>query len=481
MNRILDPGNSYRQLHGLPALAGIASIPDAISRNALSVEAVVSRLKRFHYALKRLHRIFNDPITSEPIYELKMAFSLHAHLCAEHVAALGGRVAEMREPPLGLDKVPHPALEIAFDEIQAAPREERLAAAYGIAIPMLIEAMERHRAETNPLADHPTCRVLRFALLELGDLRDYGAAALPCLTDAEKRAAMADWLAHVRALVAAAGGLDGSAGETPMPAEPRRFSAKPYAYDKTVRRDERFRDPYNMGVNAEGYLYDPAFDDASKVLMMFFKRLREIDVPEMMAGIIAETPGQPWEYYRDMARQLWDEARHAMMGEAGFVSLGIDWAEIPVNFTWSQGLNAQLAPIERHAVLYFIEQGLMPKTGKRYEWEVGVASQNPLAALFQDYDWADEVLHAHIGRRWYVSRCESPAAAVDFGDRCWSKVMLDWRQWKADGLTEHRNWWPDLYRAACQNAGVDPDPAALAYRESYESKRADLKTLPPTE
>ncbi|MEZ5304236.1 MAG: hypothetical protein R3F11_26880 [Verrucomicrobiales bacterium] len=158
MNRILDPGNSYRQLHGLPALAGIASIPDAISRNALSVEAVVSRLKRFHYALKRLHRIFNDPITSEPIYELKMAFSLHAHLCAEHVAALGGRVAEMREPPLGLDKVPHPALEIAFDEIQAAPRAERLAAAYGIAIPMLIEAMERHRAETNPLADHPTCR-----------------------------------------------------------------------------------------------------------------------------------------------------------------------------------------------------------------------------------------------------------------------------------------------------------------------------------
>ena len=34
----------------------------------------------------------------------------------------------------------------------------------------------------------------------------------------------------------------------------------------------------------------------------------------------------------------------------------------------------------------------MPKTGKRFEWEVGLASHNPLAALFQDYDWADEVL-----------------------------------------------------------------------------------------
>ena len=45
-------------------------------------------------------------------------------------------------------------------------------------------------------------------------------------------------------------------------------------------------------------------------------------------------------------------------------------------------------------MLYFIEQGLMPKTGKRYEWEVGVASGDPLSATFQDYDWADEVLHA---------------------------------------------------------------------------------------
>ena len=107
--------------------------------------------------------------------------------------------------------------------------------------------------------------------------------------------------------------------------------------------------------------------------MMFYKRLREIDVPEMMASIITETPGKPWDYYRDMTRQLWDEARHAMMGEVGFASLGIDWPQkVMVNHTWSLALNTQLKPIERHAVLYFIEQGLMPKTGKRFEWEVGI-------------------------------------------------------------------------------------------------------------
>ena len=114
--------------------------------------------------------------------------------------------------------------------------------------------------------------------------------------------------------------------------------------------------------------------------MMFYKRLREIDVPEMMASIIAETPDKPWDYYRDMTRQLWDEARHAMMGEVGFAQLGIDWRKGDGQFTWSLALNTQLKPIERHAVLYFIEQGLMPKNGKRFEWEVGQASHNPLSA-----------------------------------------------------------------------------------------------------
>jgi len=61
--------------------------------------------------------------------------------------------------------------------------------------------------------------------------------------------------------------------------------------------------------------YDESMPVDAKVLIMFYKRLREIDVPEMMASIIAETPNKPWAYYRDLTRQLWDEARHAMMGE----------------------------------------------------------------------------------------------------------------------------------------------------------------------
>jgi hypothetical protein len=179
-----------------------------------------------------------------------------------------------------------------------------------------------------------------------------------------------------------------------------------------------------------------------------------------------------------MTRQLWDEARHAMMGEVGFASLKVDWPkEVMINFTWSLGLNTQLTPMERHGVLYFIEQGLMPKKGKRYEWEVAVQSNNPLCALFQDYDWADEVLHARIGRDWYLKEFKQASEGIAYGDRCWSKVLVGWRQWREEGLTQHRNWWPDCYRAACQTGGVNPDPAVLAYQTSYEQVRADLKNV----
>ena len=90
MRRIMS---AHRPYPGLPPLAGVAGFADA-AKPGLSVEQCVGRLKRYHYLLKRLHQIFNNHITAEPIYELKMGFSLHAHYCAEHTTALSVTDAE---------------------------------------------------------------------------------------------------------------------------------------------------------------------------------------------------------------------------------------------------------------------------------------------------------------------------------------------------------------------------------------------------
>jgi hypothetical protein len=194
---------TYQSYRGLPPLAGLATLAEA-AKPGLSVEACVVRLKWFHYAFKRLHEIFTARITAEPVHELKTAFSHHAYLCAEHVEALRTRVGEMREPPLGLEEVPHPALAQFFDEVRAAPTTaELLVGLYEKALSALDAALAQHVADTHPVADAPSVRVIRFARLELADMLAFGRRVIACLVDDAARAAMADWLGELDACLAA--------------------------------------------------------------------------------------------------------------------------------------------------------------------------------------------------------------------------------------------------------------------------------------
>jgi hypothetical protein len=67
-------------------------------------------------------------------------------------------------------------------------------------------------------------------------------------------------------MLVAAGDLDGR--EKPSDEViPRHFSADPYKYDPVPKRDERFKDPYNMGVNADAMLFNPDSQPLPKIIM----------------------------------------------------------------------------------------------------------------------------------------------------------------------------------------------------------------------
>src|ERR1700733_7969930 len=177
---------SYRPYQDLPAIAGICTIPEA-AQEGFSVENCVKRLKRQHWAFKRLHDVFIRRLTAEPIYELKMGFSLHAYYCSEHAAAWRKRVGEMREPPLGLEEPPDKALDVFFDEISSAPDTAALLTGlYKHAMPALIDALRRHGDETNRLVDHPSFRICRFALIEAEEMLEYGSRCFAALVTQER-------------------------------------------------------------------------------------------------------------------------------------------------------------------------------------------------------------------------------------------------------------------------------------------------------
>jgi len=94
-------------------------------------------------------------------------------------------------------------------------------------------------------------------------------------------------------------------------------------------------------------------------------------------------------------------------------------------------------------MLYAIEQSLMPSdTGKRYEYQTAVAADDALSAHFHDYDWADEVLHAQIGRRMLrregISSDEAREQAKEIHEKTWAAL----EEYRA--LDEQHDWWPDF-------------------------------------
>jgi hypothetical protein len=440
--------------HGIPPLAGICGYEEA-ARAGLSVEACVQRLKRYNYVLRRLHEVSAAHLPSTPEWEVKCALSLHLWLDAEHSSAIRGRVAEMREPPLHLDAVPDGKLEAALEEVIRCDGTGELLAGCAEARRALLAAIDEHLGALNPLFDHPTRRALRTILFEQEEMLEWTLSALAALTADEDERERADlFSAHVRAYLAAAGGIAGTAA-LPPPSElpPSRWDGERFEMDAEPRRDGRFIDRFNATARIDEYFADESRPTDERTWALAYKRLREMDVPEWMAPILYKTRGKPWAYYTDLGRQLWDEARHAMMGEVALVSLGVPFYAYPIDWASSVSLNREFTPLEAHVLLWRIEQGLMPRqTGKRFEWSVAGLHEDEFFIALQDYDWADEVLHARIGRRWlrdeHPRRAELTRIADELMER-WN-ARLDAYAEKSSG----EEWWTKFLDQARESRAV---------------------------
>ena len=434
--------NSAKTNSGIPPLAGLATYKEA-ARVGFSVDENVDRMRRLNYVEGRLYEISAAFMNPTPEWEVKGALSLHLYLDGEHSHSLRGRVAELRRPPLYLDEAPDARLEALMDEaIRAADTVELLAGVYGVIRPVLLAAYEEHLAAVNPVFDFPTVRLLRQAVSEEAQIVDWGRQSLAAITQTEEAQASAiAWQEHLRAYLAAAGGIIGQdevpAGLT-LPA-PR--TTGEFVPSVDPQRDERSGEIYNFHYRANDVYCDPAAGWDERNLALMFKRFHEMDVTEMMSSIVLQTKGKPWEYYRDMGRQLWDEARHSMMGEVWFAKYGVDWSRYPNHVGWAMHLNLDRTPLERHVILYYIEQSLMNgQTGKRQEWLIAQNANDPLATYFQDYDWADEVLHAQIGRRWLKPDIGTVREILDMAGEIIARPTpsLDSRS----QLTAQEDWWP---------------------------------------
>ena len=205
------------------------------------------------------------------------------------------------------------------------------------------------------------------------------------------------WRDHCERFLLAAHGVS---GHDPLPdgfSRPAPRASEAYLASHEFARDARFTVMIPKLV-PQAVKNDP-------LLTMMWVRREELCVAETVAAILYEWADElPTEAIVDLARQCWDEARHALFGQVALEQAGFPLQALEgwVGF----GMHA-LAESPQKAFAHLslaIEAGAMAHPGgKRGEWEYcRDVAKHPLMTTFQDFDWADEISHVKYGRKWII-------------------------------------------------------------------------------
>jgi hypothetical protein len=125
----------------------------------------------------------------------------------------------------------------------------------------------------------------------------------------------------------------------------------------------------------------------------------ELCAAELMARNSHEHPEMPWDFHMDMARQTWDELRHARVHEVLMrTELGCRWGDFKIGFSYFQSIYAY--DLVGRLLLFngTSEQKAMWRHSHRRQVLLDLGQAN-VAKVF-DYLLADEVPHVHNGVRW---------------------------------------------------------------------------------
>jgi len=382
-----------------------AGIADPYAIGAFGVEENAARLRRYELVLRKLVYLQCGHLPKRASWELKGALGKHLYEDSEAVTALRARILDLRQNQRKLQQEPDQRLTLLMEELLHARTDgELLIGLYEVLKPALHAAVVDHMQHTQQLVDHPTVRLLRRIADDLDEQLAWGREAIAELVDSTgKRGEVAEFREKITTFLAA-GGVTGEASTAQPVAQRRWRSLAAFTLPERAVRDRRFPGTIQYFYGAPDHQTDESrtvlLHDRVNHLDLMRIRQEEMTVAEILGAVIWARQDQPWEFTADVARHLWDEMRHSLMGQAACENEGIDIFNYP-QYTADYDFTITNLPAAQYIWLHGVETQLMKKTGKRAEYEYCRDVVNhPLMTQFQDYDWADEVKHAHIGQQW---------------------------------------------------------------------------------
>lgn len=380
-------------------------------KRGYDVDENATRFSNYFHVLRELVHRSCGWLPLEPRFERKYALGDHVHDDARAVSKVRRRLYELRHPSDYPGAPGEELLPLLSRLAEADSPDAYVEVAYGEAKPALLRATRIHLEELDPITDEPSLRLLR-QLTErqrrhLGEL-DPGQTG-------------GDELGGSATPGGLGGGLDaGSTDSGPGGVRPADLWMDIGTIPVRLRErreltvmpplSEPARDGF-VAVTDEGdpYLADELYVNGEENHVPvdpeeqkhFFHGLMDAELcaAELMARNSHEHPGMPWDFHVDMARQTWDELRHARVHDVLMATeLGCRWGDYPVGFSYFQSIYAY--DLLGRLVLFngTSEQRAMWRHSHRRKKLVELG-QESVAKVF-DYLLADEVPHVHNGARW---------------------------------------------------------------------------------
>ncbi|MSU23261.1 MAG: DUF455 family protein [Opitutus sp.] len=286
----------------------------------------------------------------------------------------------------------------------------------------LLDGIDAYLADNARIYDQPTVPLLAASRDELAAQVKWAEAALAELAAQTGEGPAVDFVARIDALAA---GLAAELREAPINrgggmCPRRRVGTLPWA-DATLPVGFR-----HLEFGPEPVPRDSTYEQRARYHAVNF--LQEVQAADSCASILFESPDMPWDYFFDLGRQMWDEARHAVFGETKLAEFGLTAAQAGLS-TKAYAMRQTLAPLDRYAALSTQEADAFP--GKHQGLKDALAHHDATSATGWSYDIADETQHVRFGAKWIPVMIEKTGES-----RGVEQVRADAENWRASVFAE---------------------------------------------
>ncbi len=363
--------------------------------NTFTVQRNLDLLGRYRYTEIQLMELMGSWAYTMVDPEIKIGYGRQMFQDSVHADLLGKRIPELKGRSQHFHSIPPSDEFVKLLEKIWTTQDEllRMVALYRVLKPELIKVYRYHLEHLELPADEPTAYILRHIADEEYDHVEWADKVIDRLAATSRRGDEAGaWQKELEADLQKAGGVWGDGKRQGTYA-----FTKTHPHSKLPARDSRWNIIEKPGEFTEK---NWSFDTTEGKLHLLHDLLNsEFITVERMGRILADFPEIPWQMKMDMARQAWDEARHAEIVQRRLEELGGHVGMYPTScFGWEQDVNRP-DPLERLALSNMTFESESCKHLR--DWIAKAkATGDTRSHQLVDFLLADEVNHVLYGIHW---------------------------------------------------------------------------------